>query len=194
MTHSKVRLSRLFTPNIARHMTSWHVGAAGKRSANCGAQVAAFAAIMVTASLAGCGGQTNVAGGQIEPSPVADTRTTTGSETTLSGYVVRLSKTDTIRVGRAAVWTVPASEGVFSDSSGAWTISNGLSQRQYRVWASSEDLKGKTALIPARVSKTVDGIVIMLGADETAWPPDNAFQRIAPPANRGPGVVRMGAP
>lgn len=147
--------------------------------------------LFALATLASCssqGGPAGPASPRAAPSPRADV--SSGSETTLAGYVLRLNKADTIRVSRAAVWTVPASDEVLSDTTGAWTINAGLSQRQYRVWASSEDLKGHTAPIPARVSQTVDGIVVMLGADETAWPPDTLFQKLVPKANRGPGPVR----
>ena len=150
--------------------------------------------LVVLAAVASCsrggGGATSSGSPRGAPSPRAEANSGSGSETTLAGVVLRLNKSDTIKVARAAVWTVPASDEVLSDESGAFTISAGLSQRQYRVWASAEDLKGHTAPIPAKVSQTVDGIVVMLGADETAWPPDTLFQKMVPKANRGPGPVR----
>lgn len=149
---------------------------------------AALLSVLATVASCSSGGAAGPASARAAPGPSASA--SSGSETTLTGYVLRLNKADTIRVSRAAVWTVPASDEVLSDSTGAWTISAGLSQRQYRVWASSEDVKGHTAPIPAKISQTVDGIVVMLGADETAWPPDILFQKLVPKANRGPGQVR----
>ena len=151
-------------------------------------RAALLSALATLASCSSGGGSAGPASARAAPGPSASA--SSGSETTLTGYVLRLNKADTIRVSRAAVWTVPASDEVLSDSTGAWTINAGLSQRQYRVWASSEDVKGHTAPIPAKVSQTVDGIVVMLGADETAWPPDILFQKLVPKANRGPGQVR----
>ena len=120
---------------------------------------------------------------------------TTGPETTLTGFVMQVRKvgarTDTTKVVRAQVWTVPASDEVFSDSVGMWTINAGLSQRQYRIWAKFEDLEGHTSPIPARVNKMVDGIVVVLGADETTWPPDTLlYQKAVVRGNTGPGKTR----
>jgi hypothetical protein len=101
-----------------------------------------------------------------------------------------LKKTDTIAVRNAHIWTVPASDEATTDSTGAWTIGAGLSQRQYRVYAQFEDLKGRTAPILAKVAQTIDGIVVMLGAEETSFPPPLAFDRILPKAPRGPTIMR----
>lgn len=120
---------------------------------------------------------------EAEPSPVP--------ETSLFGHVVRAGKagTDPVPVAGAAVWTVPASDQVHSDSTGAWTINAGLAQRQYRVYASIEDLEGHTSLVAAKINQAVS-VVVILGADETAWPPDTLFQRLFPVGNRGPAKVR----
>ena len=114
----------------------------------------------------------------------------------LWGYVVKVDKGDTVRVSQAKVWTNPPSIAVMTDSAGYWRINDGLVPGDYRVLAEIEGgIKGQTTKVPVELGKWLR-VVVILGAEESAWPPAVAYDHVNFKPTVGPGGaqgVRGGA-
>jgi hypothetical protein len=108
------------------------------------------------------------------------------------GRVVRVQDTDTVPVANAKVWTAPFSADVTTDSTGYFSIRTGLVPGDYTVFAELQGVKGEAKSVPAKLGKSEE-VFVMLGADETAWPPSQAFDKLRPKLTKGPGAMRRGS-
>lgn len=116
------------------------------------------------------------------------------SETRLMGKVIRREGGKEVPVEGASIWTEPVSDDVVTKEDGSWEIRAFLAGRMYRVYAKVNESgeTGRTKLIEAKVNATVDRILIILGDDESPWPPDAAYDKLFPKRERQPGGVRVG--
>ena len=107
------------------------------------------------------------------------------------GYVLEVKGKDTVRVRnrKAKVWTIPSSDLVETDSAGFWSIDIGLIPGEYKVLAEVDGTKGQVAKVPAELGKSTT-VHVVLGAEDNAWPPSVAFDRLLPAPTKGPGAVR----
>ena len=94
-----------------------------------------------------------------------------------------------VRNRKAKVWTIPSSDLVETDSAGFWSIDIGLIPGEYKVLAEVDGTKGQVAKVPAELGKSTT-VHVVLGAEDNAWPPSVAFDRLLPAPTKGPGAVR----
>lgn len=153
-------------------------------------------AVVVVGVVLGCGGGSKQSAEELpqpEDVPMANA-------TKLTGYVVRLKqrddgKIDTLYVEKAAVETEPFSDQAHTDAKGSFTLFRGVVQRSYRVKATSDDLNGRSALVSAVLGRDQgEAIFVVLGSDETPWPPPIALVEQEKKRNRIPSDVRSVAP
>ena len=108
----------------------------------------------------------------------------------LWGYVLRADKGDTVPAARAKVWTDPPSNAVVTDSLGKWSIDEGLVPGQYRVLAEIDGVSGGTQRVAAKLGTELK-VIVLIGAEETAWPPSVVFDVFLPKQPKsGKGPVR----
>jgi len=99
---------------------------------------------------------------------------------------------DTSLAQGAKVWTDPPSDNVVSDTGGFWTIKEGLVPGQYRVLAEVDGVSGRTQRIGLAAGVGSLRVVVMIGDEETTWPPPEGLTRKLPVSTLGPGKNRPG--
>jgi hypothetical protein len=104
----------------------------------------------------------------------------------LWGYVLNA---DSSKAVNARVWTEPASVVVAADSQGYWSIDVGLVPGRYEVRAEMDGVQGRVRRVETRLRES-HKVIILLGEQETAWPPPATFDRHLPTGSLGPGRVR----
>lgn len=109
--------------------------------------------------------------------------------TTLWGYVYKVTGKDTVPVRSATVWTDPPSDQVFTDSLGYWEIRDGVVDARYRVLAKTEGVTGRTAQLAVTPGKSVKASVLV-GVEETPWPPTLSLDDKAITLRKGPKGTR----
>ncbi|MCC6243142.1 MAG: hypothetical protein IT353_09890 [Gemmatimonadaceae bacterium] len=109
--------------------------------------------------------------------------------TTLWGYVYKVTGKDTVPVRSATVWTDPPSDQVFTDSLGYWEIRDGVVDSRYRVLAKTEGVTGRTAQLAVTPGKSVKASVLV-GVEETPWPPTLSLDDKAITLRKGPKGTR----
>ena len=105
--------------------------------------------------------------------------------------MLRVENKDTVGVANAKVWTAPFSADVTTDSTGFFTIRTGLVPGEYTVFAEVQGVKGEARRVAAKLSKSEE-VFVMLGVEETAWPPSSVFDKYTPKLTKGPGQMRRG--
>jgi hypothetical protein len=121
--------------------------------------------------------------------PVALSAVSAPRATTLWGYVYKVSGKDTVPARKATVWTDPPSDQVFTDSLGYWEIRDGVVDSRYRVMAKTDGITGRTSLLDVVVGKTVKASVL-IGIEETPWPPTLSLDDKAVTIRKGPKGTR----
>jgi hypothetical protein len=109
----------------------------------------------------------------------------------LYGYV--LSGKDSTRVAGATIYTEPQSAVARSDSNGYWKITRGLVPGNIEVIAELDGESGK-AKLSLSSTKSDEEVYIVLGQEETAWPPGEVIREKVkvlpgPPKQGGRGFV-----
>ena len=109
----------------------------------------------------------------------------------LWGYVYKVAGKDTVPAANALVSTDPASDKVLTDSTGYWEIQNYVTESRYRVLAKVEGTSGQTQQFDVARGANVKAIVL-IGVEETAWPPSTKLLEKAPANRPGPVKIRGG--
>ena len=99
--------------------------------------------------------------------------------TAFNGRVLRVQGKDTVAVANAKVWTAPFSADTRTDSTGYFEIKTGLVPGDYSVYAEEQGVKGEVKSAAAVLNKYTE-VFVLLGVEETAWPPSSAFNKFRP--------------
>jgi len=91
----------------------------------------------------------------------------------------------------AQVWTEPQSLAIEADADGYWEITAELTPRTYDVRAELDGVEGRTPRVRAQLGQS-SKVVIVLGQEETEWPPPTVFERFLPKITKGPKRNRGG--
>ncbi|MBK8056869.1 MAG: carboxypeptidase regulatory-like domain-containing protein [Gemmatimonadetes bacterium] len=103
---------------------------------------------------------------------------------------MRVSGKDTVLVAGAKVWTDPFTQDAVSDSGGYFSIREGIVPGQYRVLAELEGVKGRTQRLGFALGQSATRVVVLLGAEETEWPPPGRLEQKLPTSTKGTGGTR----
>jgi hypothetical protein len=129
--------------------------------------VAGLPTLLLLVTAAGCTRSRAPVDGDAAP---AESR---GDGFELYGYV--LSGKDSSRVAGATIYTEPQSAVARSDSNGYWKITRGLVPGSIEVIAELDGESGK-AKLSLSSAKSEEEVYILLGQEETAWPPGSVIR------------------
>lgn len=103
------------------------------------------------------------------------------------GYV--LSASDSTPVAQARVWTSPPTDDAVTDSTGFWSIKEGIVPGVYTVLSEFAGEQGSVGRVQLKAGVS-ERVLVLLGSRNTKWPPPIILDKNLPVVPAGPKVIR----